>query len=105
VYGASKGAVQSFTIRAAAALASHGIRVNGIAPGTIDTASGARLLATAGMTDDRMAEAVKTANGQIPLGRPGTPDDIATVALFLASDAARYVTGVMIPVDGGRMAI
>ena len=100
-YGASKGAVHSFTLRASAALAADGIRVNAIAPGSIDTES-ANALTDA--SDERAQAALAAANAQIPLGRFGTPDDIAPAAVFLASDAARYITGITILVDGGRMA-
>jgi NAD(P)-dependent dehydrogenase (short-subunit alcohol dehydrogenase family) len=100
-YGASKGAVHSFTLRASAALAPDGIRVNAIAPGSINTES-ANALTDA--SDERAQAALAAANAQIPLGRFGTPDDIAPAAVFLASDAARYITGVTILVDGGRMA-
>jgi len=102
-YGASKGAVISFTTRAAAALAGHGIRVNAIAPGSIDTEGAADTTASAHEHDEQSAAALAAANAQIPLGRTGTPDDIATVVVFFASDAARYVTGVTMVVDGGRM--
>jgi NAD(P)-dependent dehydrogenase (short-subunit alcohol dehydrogenase family) len=101
-YGASKGAVISFTRRAAGALGPDGIRVNAIAPGAIDTGGDAGL----GAGGDRAAGAGSpTQSLQIPLGRMGTPDDIASVAVFLASDAARYVTGVTIPVDGGLLVV
>ena len=100
-YGASKGAVHSFTLRSSAALAADGIRVNAIAPGSINTES-ANALTDA--SDERARAALAAANAQIPLGRFGTPEDVAPVAVFLASDAARYITGVTILVDGGRMA-
>jgi len=100
-YGASKGAVHSFTLRASAALAPDRIRVNAIAPGSIDTE---RANALTDASDERAQAALAAANAQIPLGRFGTPEDIAPAAVFLASDAARYITGVTILVDGGRMA-
>jgi 2-dehydro-3-deoxy-D-gluconate 5-dehydrogenase len=97
-YGASKGAVISFTRRAAGALGGDGIRVNAIAPGAIDTSGDGGL----GGGTDRVAALQSPARDLgIPLGRIGTPDDIATVAVFLASDAARYVSGETIVVDGG----
>jgi NAD(P)-dependent dehydrogenase (short-subunit alcohol dehydrogenase family) len=73
-----------------------GIRVNAIAPGAIDTSGDGGL----GGGTDRAAQSPARDLG-IPLGRIGTPDDIATVAVFLASDAARYVSGDTIVVDGG----
>ena len=101
-YGASKGAVISFTRRAAGALGSHAIRVNAIAPGTIVT-EGATALGAQESTAE--ASALAEAASRIPLGRTGTADDVATVAVFLASDAARYVTGTTIIVDGGAMVV
>ena len=94
-YGASKGAVISFTRRAAGALGSDGIRVNAIAPGAIDTSG---VLGLGG--DNALPDGL-----HVPLSRMGTPDDIATVAVFLASDAARYVNGVTIVVDGGLLVV
>ena len=94
-YGASKGAVISFTRRAAGALGSDGIRVNAIAPGAIDTSG---VLGLGG--DNVLPDGLR-----VPLSRMGTPDDIATVAVFLASDAARYVNGVTIVVDGGLLVV
>jgi NAD(P)-dependent dehydrogenase (short-subunit alcohol dehydrogenase family) len=101
-YGASKGAVISFTRRAAGALGPHAIRVNAIAPGTIHTET-AQSFRDAGATVDE--ELLRSSEARVPLGRAGTPDDIATVAVFLASDAARYVTGVTMVVDGGAMLV
>ena len=100
-YGASKGAVISFTRRAAGSLGAHAIRVNAIAPGTIVT-EGAKNVGGSGAAD---ASALAAAAPGIPLGRNGTPDDIATVAVFLASDAARYITGTTVIVDGGAMVV
>jgi 3-oxoacyl-[acyl-carrier protein] reductase len=101
-YGASKGAVISFTRRAAGALGQHAIRVNAIAPGTIVT-EGATAVDQTGST--AQAPALGEAASRIPLGRTGTPDDIATVAVFLASDAARYISGVTLVVDGGALVV
>jgi len=93
VYGASKGAIITATLSAAKELAPKGIRVNAIAPGFVATdmiksvpsETHARLLASIGME------------------RIGTPEDIADVALFLASNLSRYVTGQVIGVDGGML--
>ena len=92
-YAASKGAVDSMTIGAAKEFASRQIRVNALQPGLIDT----EIHAKAGLPD-RIAKLGHT----IPMGRAGTADDVARVALWLLSDAAAYVTGAIIPVSGGR---
>jgi 3-oxoacyl-[acyl-carrier protein] reductase len=90
-YGASKAGVIGFTKSAARELASRGITVNAIAPGFIETAMTAKL-------GPEAREALKK---QIPLGSLGQPEDIASAVLFLASPAARYVTGQVLAVDGG----
>ena len=92
-YIASKGAVEALTRAMAIELAPHGIRVNCIAPGLIATE--ALLVAL----QDPQALAATT--DLIPFGRLGQPDEIAEAALFLASPAARYITGAILPVDGG----
>ncbi|WP_437882232.1 SDR family oxidoreductase [Pseudomonas sp. LRF_L74] len=91
-YAASKAGVNGFIRSAALELARHGVRVNGVEPGMIQTPAMANL-GDAGLSA-RIASAV-------PLGRLGTPEDIANAMLFLASDAARYITGQTIIVDGG----
>ena len=90
-YGASKAGVIGFTKSAARELASRGITVNAIAPGFIETAMTAKL----------SPEAREALSKQIPLGSLGQPDDVANGALFLASPAARYITGQVLSVDGG----
>ncbi len=90
-YAASKGAINSMTRTLAVELASRGVTVNAIAPGFIET---------------DMSEAVRNKAGDIikkiiPMRRLGKPEDIAEVAVFLASDAGGYVTGQVITVDGG----
>ena len=90
-YGASKAGVIGFTKSAARELASRGITVNAIAPGFIETAMTAKL----------GPEAREALSKQIPLGSLGQPDDVANGALFLASPAARYITGQVLSVDGG----
>ena len=90
-YAASKAGIIGFTKSLAKEIASRGITVNAIAPGMIETDM------TAAMTD----EARKAAQEAIPLGRIGQPEDVAAVAAFLASDAASYITGQVLCIDGG----
>ncbi|MCL4765917.1 MAG: SDR family oxidoreductase [Hyphomicrobiaceae bacterium] len=92
-YAASKGAVVQLTRSLAVAFAPDGIRVNAVAPGWIDT----RLSAGAIRNEERSTAIM----ARLPLKRWGTPADVADVVDFLLSDAARYVTGVILPVDGG----
>jgi 3-oxoacyl-[acyl-carrier protein] reductase len=90
-YGASKAGVIGFTKSVARELASRGVTVNAIAPGFIETAMTAKLGA-------ELREALMK---QIPLGSLGQPEDVANAVLFLASPAARYITGQVLAVDGG----
>ncbi len=92
-YSASKGGVISLTKSAAKELAARGIRVNAVAPGYIQTDM------TSGLPD----KAKEAFLNVIPLKRPGTPDDVAQAVLFLSSDAARYITGQVLNVDGGMI--
>jgi NAD(P)-dependent dehydrogenase (short-subunit alcohol dehydrogenase family) len=96
-YCASKAAVHLLTMQIAAELAPFGIRANAIAPGWIATDINAQIRADAGLLN-KYTQA-------IPLGRFGRPEEIASVAAFLASDAAEFITGAIIPVDGGNLAI
>ena len=98
-YDASKHGVWGFTKNFALEVAKQGIRVNAIAPGGIATEGVAKM--SAGADKKQMAEQIKIFTEKIPLGRFGEPDDIATAALFLCSDASAYMTGAMIIVDGG----
>jgi NAD(P)-dependent dehydrogenase (short-subunit alcohol dehydrogenase family) len=91
-YIAAKGAIDALTRTIALELAPHGVTVNSVAPGAIDTA----LNATAYTTEVR-----RTYEERIPLQRIGTAEEVADTILFLASDAARYVTGHELVVDGG----
>jgi len=102
-YDSSKGGVLMFTKSLALELAPHGIRVNGIAPGGITTEGSSAPLKESGMTEEEMRAMTDEFTRRIPLGRMGAPDDIATVAVFLASAAAGYMTGETIVVDGGRL--
>ncbi len=95
-YTTSKGGVRMLTKALAIELSPHGVRVNAIAPGLIATP----LNAQARQNPDFM----KNFANRIPLGRIGAPDDIAQPAVFLASDMARFITGVTLPVDGGYLA-
>jgi NAD(P)-dependent dehydrogenase (short-subunit alcohol dehydrogenase family) len=95
-YTTSKGGVRMLTKALAIELSPLGIRVNAIGPGFTATP----LNADARQNADYMANFT----GRIPLGRIGTPEDIAQPAVFLASDMARYITGVTLPVDGGYLA-
>jgi glucose 1-dehydrogenase len=97
-YVASKGAVSQLTKVMALALAPHGIRVNAIGPGTILTE-----LARNAVLGNAAAE--RKILSRTPLGRMGEPEEIARVALFLASDDASYMTGQTLYPDGGRLAL
>ncbi len=92
-YGASKAAVVQLTKSLAIAWAPDGIRVNAIAPGFVVTEQSARA-----RQDPAFVEGIEA---RTPLGRWGTPDDMVGAVLFLASDAARYITGTCLAVDGG----
>jgi NAD(P)-dependent dehydrogenase (short-subunit alcohol dehydrogenase family) len=95
-YESSKGAIRMLTRSAAVDLAEHGIRVNAVAPGRVATEftehSAAEMRAS--VTEGDLYK-------PIPLGRAGAPEDVTGAALFLASDAADYVTGELLYVDGG----
>jgi len=97
-YGASKGAINQLTRVMAVGLAPHRIRVNAIGPGTIMTDL-ARDSVLKNETATRMVMS------RTPIGRFGEPDEVASVALFLASDDASYITGQTIYPDGGRLAL
>ena len=92
VYASTKGALETLVKNWAAILGPHGIRVNAVAPGVIDT----------DMSNFTKTEAGREVTlGMQALQRLGKPDDVADVVAFLASDAARWITGASIPVDGG----
>jgi NAD(P)-dependent dehydrogenase (short-subunit alcohol dehydrogenase family) len=92
-YAASKGALNSLTIGASKELASKGIRVNAVSPGLIET----DLHARAGLPD-RLTKMV----AGVPMGRTGSAEEVAEAVLWLASDAASYVSGAIVPVSGAR---
>jgi 3-oxoacyl-[acyl-carrier protein] reductase len=92
-YAASKAAVNSLTALAAKELAKYNIRVNAVAPGCID----------AGMMKDFSDETRESYVGQIPMKRYGRAEEVAQAVIFLASDASSYITGHVLPVDGGML--
>jgi NAD(P)-dependent dehydrogenase (short-subunit alcohol dehydrogenase family) len=96
LYAASKGAVSSLTYAMAVALAPHGIRVNAVAPSPIAT----------GLIGERFHDPEMRARMLVgnPTGRFGTPEEVASAVLYLASDAATFITGAVLPVDGGMSA-
>ncbi len=91
----------SFTKNFALEMGPHNVTVNAIAPGGITTEGTSQPLA--GMTADQTAAMMAAFTQRIPLRRMGVPDDIAKVALFLASPAADYMTGALVIVDGGML--
>jgi NAD(P)-dependent dehydrogenase (short-subunit alcohol dehydrogenase family) len=95
-YTASKGAVDQLVRELARQWAPHGIRVNGIAPGYFPTAMNAPMTADPGRVEAMIS--------RIPMGRAGEAEDLAGAVVFLASPAARYVTGDVLAVDGGMAA-
>lgn len=94
-YTASKTAIEGITRAMAVELSPHGIRVNAIAPGFIYSDMTAKAL-------DSDPERKAKVFGRTPMGKMGNPEDIGEAALFLATDASRYITGVVLPVDGGN---
>ena len=93
VYAATKGAVISFTLSVSKELAKDGIRVNAIAPGTIET----DLLRT--ISDEKLRKHLES----IKMGRFGKPEEVAHLAAFFASDYSKYITGQVIGIDGGTI--
>ena len=102
-YDSSKGGVLMFTKAFALEMAPHRVTVNAIAPGGIATEGTAAPLVGSGMTEAEMAAMMEQFVAGIPLKRMGEPDDIAKVALFLASSASDYMTGELLVVDGGAL--
>ena len=96
-YSAAKAAIINFSRAAAAEGAASGIRVNVVIPAVVETP------ATAGMLADEKSR--RTTEKLIPMGRVGQPDELAAAVAFLAGPDASYITGVALPVDGGRSAV
>ena len=94
IYGSAKAAISNFTVNTAVELGKHKIRVNAICPGTIETPLVAELYKD-------MPEVKEKRCATIPLGRLGSPEDIGKAAVFLASDAAGYMSGATLLVSGG----
>jgi NAD(P)-dependent dehydrogenase (short-subunit alcohol dehydrogenase family) len=92
-YHASKGGIINLTRAQAAEWAGSGVRVNAVAPTFVETSLTGRLLATPGLREGILA--------RTPMGRLAGPEDVAEAVIFLASDAAAFVTGTVLPVDGG----
>jgi 3-oxoacyl-[acyl-carrier protein] reductase len=93
-YSASKAGINGFIRAAAIEFSAYGITVNGVEPGNI---------LTEGMLSHRSTKFIASMEAMIPLGRLGTPRDVANAALYLASSEAEYVTGTTIVVDGGQI--
>lgn len=98
VYSATKAAVRSFARTWSVDLKERKVRVNAVSPGLVPTPAYSNSL---GMTPEQIDQMVESSIGLIPLGRPGTTDEIAKAVLFLASDDSSYVNGVELFVDGG----
>jgi NAD(P)-dependent dehydrogenase (short-subunit alcohol dehydrogenase family) len=97
VYSATKAAIRSFARTWTTDLKDRRIRVNAVSPGPIDTPGLNNLVASTGAGEQRL----KAISSNVPLGRLGTPDEIAKAVVFLASDDSSYVTGTELFVDGG----
>jgi NAD(P)-dependent dehydrogenase (short-subunit alcohol dehydrogenase family) len=98
VYAATKAALRSFARTWSVDLKSRKIRVNVVSPGTVITPAYKNAL---GLSDEQIAQMEAEAAAAAPLGRAGTPDEIAKTVVFLASDDSSYVTGIELFVDGG----
>jgi len=101
VYSATKAAVRSFARNWTLDLKERHIRVNAISPGVVPTPGYDRL----GLSDEQLQEFVDSQANTIPLGRVGTPDEIAKAVVFLASDDSSFVNGIELFVDGGMAQI
>jgi len=101
-YYASKAAVNQATVALAIQYARHGIRANAILPGLIDTPLIYNQISS---HYDSVEAMVADRNNQVPMGKMGTAWDVAAAAVFLASDDAKFITGVLLPVDGGQSCV
>ncbi len=100
-YDVSKAGLRQMTVTLGAHLVEYGIRVNAIAPGTINT----ELAAGAEDPEVRRARMEKRARERIPMKRLGQPEDLVGAAIFLCSDEAAYITGHVLVVDGGILTL
>ena len=99
VYAASKGAIDTFTKALAQELAAHHIRVNCVAPALVRS----DIYIAAGMSPGDYARLLEARGAESPLGRVGEPSDVSELVSFLASEKASWMTGLIVPVDGGAL--
>jgi NAD(P)-dependent dehydrogenase (short-subunit alcohol dehydrogenase family) len=104
-YSASKGGVAALAMQMAADYSEHGIRVNAICPGTILTPLVEAVFRERAASDEAAAADLAQRARDFPLGHLGGVEDVANLALFLASDEAKWITGAVYPVDGGATAV
>ena len=102
-YSAAKGAVVALTRQLAADFASRGVRVNAVAPGAVRTPLSESQFRARAADEAEFQALLAQVIGRYPLSRWGTPDEIAEVVLFLATDRSSWMTGQIIPVDGGLL--
>lgn len=101
-YAAAKAGLEGFTRALALEVAHRGVTVNAVAPGLVDTPMTAELRTKAAAKTEAETEASGGLRRRIPAGRVGEPEDVAALVRFLCSAEAGYITGTVIPVDGGR---
>jgi len=101
IYASSKGAVSAFTKTLALEVAEYGINVNAICPGSFDTPMMRSMAKPRGWASDD--EYIKHLGKEIPMGRLGLPEEMGDLAVFLASDKSKYISGAEIVIDGGNM--
>ena len=104
-YSASKGAVVALTRQLAADYAENGVRVNAVAPGAVKTPLSESQFRARARDDDHFDELMQAVIARYPIGRFGSTDDVARTVAFLASPASGWITGQIIPVDGGLLEI